>query len=288
MPELPEVETVRRQLLDHVVGKTIAHIEVRADKSAGHDDEFESVLVGAVIDDITRAGKYLFFHLSGVDTSFLIGHLKMTGRMIYIPASSSKQVGGGHTLQSEPDSQPHKHTRLIFEFTDNSHLYFNDMRKFGYMKRASASDVEAVKDKLGIEPIEDAYEKDWFREVFAGRQTTVKAILLQQKDIAGIGNIYADEACWRAKVRPDRVADTLTGEECELLFKATTAVLSEAIALGGTTFKNFADTGGQHGNFTDELDVFGREGKDCPRCGAKITKTRVAGRGTHWCPDCQQ
>lgn len=286
MPELPEVETVRRQLQDRIVGKTIADIEVRSWKSVGDDRYFVQKLVDQTVQAITRSGKYLFFELSDED-QFLICHLRMTGRLIFVPADSEDQIGGGHRLSHPPQSQPHKHTRIIFEFTDESHLYFNDVRKFGYMKRADKQAIKAQKDKLGPEPLTAAYTADWLKEVLSGRNTSVKAALLKQSDIAGLGNIYVDEACWRARIYPDRRAGSLDTDEVQRLYDATQSVLADSLSFGGTTFEDFADTNGEHGNFTDRLAVFGREGEECPACGQTIEKLRVTGRGTHVCPDCQ-
>lgn len=286
MPELPEVETVRRQLHDYIVGKTIADIEVRTWKSVGGDRYFVQQLSGQTIKDITRSGKYLFFELSGED-QFLICHLRMTGRLIFVPANGSDQIGGGHSLPHPPQSQPHKHTRIIFEFADESHLYFNDVRKFGYIKRADKQAVVEQKSKLGPEPLTAAYTADLLSDVLANRNTTVKAALLQQSDVAGLGNIYVDEACWRARTHPDRRAGSLADDEVQRLYDATQSVLADSLSFGGTTFADFADTSGEHGNFTDRLAVFGREGEACPACGDTIEKLRVAGRGTHVCPDCQ-
>ena len=286
MPELPEVEMVRQQLADKLIGKEIAAIEVRALKAVGDDSGYADALVGKKITDLTRAGKYLFFSLS--DDEYLIAHLRMTGRMIFQPTESDAQIGGGHSLSGKLPKQPHKHTRIIVSFTDGSHLYYNDMRKFGYMKRATEAEVAEQKRDLGVEPIAEAYTFELFKEVFSGRKTSAKAALLKQKDIAGLGNIYVDEACWRAQIRPDRIAGKLNEDELHRLYEATTSVLEDAISHGGTTFRDYVDTGGENGNFTDELAVFGREGQKCPRCGEVIEKSRVAGRGTHICPGCQK
>jgi len=286
MPELPEVEMVRRQLADKIVGKTIADVEVLADKAAGNDPQFAKELVGQKITGLERKGKYLFFVLSG-DDSFLVGHLRMTGRIIFVSADSEEEHGGGHALSKSVASQPHKHTRIIFTFKDGSHLYYNDMRKFGYLKRATAEDINKQKEALGLEPLADSYTLESFSKILAGRRTSVKAALLKQSDIAGLGNIYVDEACWRAEVRPDRTAGEFSEVEVKALFEATQSVLEDAIEHGGTTFRDYVDTGGKNGNFTDKLAVFGREGEACPLCGETIKKSRVAGRGTHFCPQCQ-
>lgn len=287
MPELPEVEMVRRQLADRIIGRQIADIEVRSWKSVGNDRYFVQELIGQEIKTVERKGKYLFFGLSGHD-SFLIGHLKMTGRLIFQTSDQQTEYGGGHRLSTPKQKQPHEHTRIIFSFEDGSHLFFNDMRKFGYMKRVTRAEVAEQKAALGVEPISDKYKKQNFVDILQGRKTSVKAALLKQSDIAGLGNIYVDEACWRAQVRPDRTAGNLSTDELAELFTATRSVLDDAITYGGTTFRDYVDTDGEHGNFTDKLAVFGREGEECPRCGAEIKKSRVAGRGTHICSGCQQ
>lgn len=286
MPELPEVEMVRRQLSDKICDKSITDVEVCDWKSVDHDKGFPTAVTGRTITDIERVGKYLFFHLSESDI-YIIGHLRMTGRLIYVPADRSKQYGGGHALSKEQPEQPHAHTRVIFTFADGSHLYFNDMRKFGYLKLASTEELVDQKQALGPEPVSADYGVEYLSVLLKKRKTSIKAALLKQSDIAGLGNIYVDEACWRAQVRPDRMAGKLTADEVEQLAEATESVLNDALQYGGTTFRDYVDTNGDHGNFTDELAVFGRDGQDCPRCGGEIQKSRVAGRGTHFCPDCQ-
>lgn len=286
MPELPEVEMVRRQLADKILHKEIDAVVVRDRKSVDHNDDFSAKIVGQEITGIDRKGKYLFLSLSG-DDSYITCHLRMTGRLIYVPADSDEQFGGGHSLSGDLPEQPHKHTRVIITFADGSHLYFNDMRKFGYLKLVSQQEVKRQKDALGPEPSSSDYSADYLAGLLAGRSTSVKAALLNQSDIAGLGNIYVDESCWRAKVRPDRVAGELAPSEIELLAAATESVLEDAVEHGGTTFRDYVDTNGENGNFTDKLAVFGRDGKKCSRCGGIIKKSRVAGRGTHFCPDCQ-
>lgn len=286
MPELPEVETVRRQLENQVVDKTITDIDVRSWKSVGNDRHFVKKLVGQTIQQIDRSGKYLFFTLSE-DNQFLVCHLRMTGRLIFVPAESDEQIGGGHALEHPPKSQPHEHTRIIFTFNDNSHLYFNDMRKFGYIKRVDKKAIDKQRNKLGPEPLTPEYTTEKLESILDDRDTSLKAVLLNQSDIAGIGNIYADEACWRARLHPDMRAGDLTIDDVQRLYAATQSVLADSLAFGGTTFEDFADTNGEHGNFTDQLAVFGREGQLCPACSETIAKIRVAGRGTHVCPKCQ-
>lgn len=287
MPELPEVETVRSQLVDHLIGREIASVEVRDWKSVKNDRYFQKALVGQTIETLDRKGKYLFVKLSGED-SWLMIHLKMTGRLIFRPANTDRLYGGGHHMEDPPETQPHDHSRAIFTFADGSRLYFNDMRKFGWIRRVGKAAVEKQKDKLGPEPLTTAYTKEILADILADRTTSLKAALLKQKDIAGLGNIYVDEACFRAGIRPDREAGSLSDREIQHLYDATQSVLADSLQYGGTTFRDFADTGGKYGNFTDRLKVFDREGERCPRCGEQIEKIRVASRGTHLCPACQE
>lgn len=288
MPELPEVETVRMQLRQKVVGKTIESVEVFHSKSVNHDESIDDTLRGKVIKDIDRIGKLMIFSFVKEDDIFLLSHLKMTGQFFYVDTHGDVS-GGGHSM-SESDGRdfPHKHSRVAFHFTDHTSLYFNDMRLFGYTKLATAAEVATARSKFGPEPITAEFDCDWFASKLKKRKTPVKAALLDQSFVAGLGNIYVDEALWRAKVRPTRRADRVTKAEAAILCKAAGDVMNESIAVGGTTFQHFVDTGGDNGNFTDYLKVFGQQGTGCQRCGGMIKKIRCAGRGTHYCPDCQK
>jgi formamidopyrimidine-DNA glycosylase len=285
MPELPEVETVRRGLIKALIGQEIARVDVRELKSAGNDKKFARTLAGCTITGIDRIGKLLIFTLDQADT-YLLAHLRMTGQMIL--ASGKKVVGGGHTLSQQDLNLPNKQTRLIFHFRSGATLFFNDQRKFGYVKRSTAVEVAAAKAKFGPEPLAPELTSEYFANLFIGRKTTVKALLLDQSRVAGLGNIYVDEACFRAGVRPSRRADTLSKSERERLWQAVREVIKESIAHRGTTFYSFADASGKKGNFSDQLRVFNRTGQPCLICGREIKKTRVAGRGTHYCAKCQK
>jgi len=288
MPELPEVETVRLQLLRKISNKTIDSVEVFHSKIVAHDETIDDRLRGKVIEKIDRIGKLLIFSFVGEDDLFLLAHLKMTGQFFYVDSTGAIS-GGGHTMSEVAGRDfPHKHSRVAFHFTDHTTLYFNDMRLFGYTKLANAAEVAVAKSGFGPEPIDPEFDCDWFATKLKKRKTPIKAALLDQKFVAGLGNIYVDEALWRAKVCPMRRADKVTKVEAAALCAAAGAVMRESIAVGGTTFQHFVDTGGDNGNFTDYLQVFGQQGKPCSRCGDIIKKTRCAGRGTHYCPGCQK
>jgi formamidopyrimidine-DNA glycosylase len=288
MPELPEVETVRLQLMRKVQGKEIDSVEVFHSKIVAHDETIDDRLRGKTIANIDRIGKLMIFSFVGEDDLFLLAHLKMTGQFFYVDQDGDV-VGGGHSMtENDRTDFPHKHSRVAFHFTDHTTLYFNDMRLFGYTKLANAAEVAAARSGFGPEPIDPEFDCQWFATKLKKRKTPIKAALLDQKFVAGLGNIYVDEALWRAKVRPMRRADRLTKVEAVALCAAAGDVMRESIAVGGTTFQHFVDTGGDAGNFTDYLQVFGQQGKQCKRCGDIIKKTRCAGRGTHYCPGCQK
>lgn len=288
MPELPEVETVRLQLLSKVQGKEIDSVEVFHSKSVAHDETIDDQLRGKVIANIDRVGKLMIFSFKDESDLFLLAHLKMTGQFFYVDTDGDI-VGGGHSMtESERIEFPHKHSRVAFHFTDRTTLYFNDMRLFGYTKLATREEVDTARGGFGPEPIDPDFDCAWFAEKLKKRRTPIKAALLDQKFVAGLGNIYVDEALWRAKVRPMRRADKVTKAEAAALCAAAGDVMNESIKVGGTTFQHFVDTGGDAGNFTDYLKVFGQQGKPCPRCSTIIEKTRCGGRGTHYCPGCQR
>lgn len=287
MPELPEVETVRLQLKHKILGKTIGSVEIFHMKTINHDRSISKKLTGKIIDNIDRVGKLLIFSFRDESNLFLLAHLKMTGQFFFV-GKKGDVSGGGHSMTAADTNLPHKHTRVAFHFTDSTTLYFNDMRLFGYTKLAHAKEVAEARKGFGPEPIDPEFNIGWFTERIRRRSTPVKAALLDQSFVAGLGNIYVDEALWRAAVKPTRKASTLTKKEAAAIAAASRDVMLESISVGGTTFQHFKDTGGENGNFTDYLKVFGKQNTPCPRCGAIIKKIRVAGRGTHYCPKCQK
>ncbi|HEY0964446.1 MAG TPA: bifunctional DNA-formamidopyrimidine glycosylase/DNA-(apurinic or apyrimidinic site) lyase [Candidatus Paceibacterota bacterium] len=287
MPELPEVETVRLQLKHKIVGKTIASVDVLHQKTVAYDATVSDRLKSKTIADVDRIGKLMIISLVGEADLFLLAHLKMTGQFFFVD-KKGEVIGGGHSMTAADRILPNRHTRTVFNFTDGSSLFFNDMRLFGYTKLANAEAVQLAKNGFGPEPIDPEFDVEDFVTKVRKRKTSIKAALLDQSFVAGLGNIYVDEALWRAHVRPMRRADTLTKKEAVAIAAASRDVLQESIAVGGTTFQHFVDTGGDNGNFTDYLNVFGKQGEYCSRCGTEIKKTRTAGRGTHYCPGCQK
>jgi len=284
MPEMPEVEVVRRQLEAHILFKEIESVALLHPKITRKNPEFKEALVGDEFVAVTRIGKLLTFQLKHYH-GFMLAHLKMTGQFVY--ADDKGQIGGGHTLTETDFQLPHKHTRVIFHFKDKSTLFFNDMRLFGYLQLVSPDEKETIWNGYGIEPGTPHYTWENFEKIFERRKTTLKALLLNQKIISGLGNIYVDEASFRARVLPFRAVPNLTQTEKKALFKHCSEVMMQSIEKGGTTFYSFIAADGKKGNFSDDLEVFDRAGQPCYQCGNIISKIQHAGRGTHFCSTCQ-
>lgn len=288
MPELPEVETVRRGLHELIIGRTVAktaHDTPKSFPNAIHD--VESFLIGAKVIDVRRRAKVLLIDLSTEYT--LVIHLKMTGQMVF--RGTDAVFGAGHPNDSLIGELPDKSTRVTFTFMDGSHLYFNDQRKFGWIRLMPTIEVPNIDfmKKVGPEPLEADFTAVEFAERFKRRaRSPIKAALLDQTVIAGVGNIYADESLWGAKIHPQRMVGTVTPGEFDTLYQELRAVMNLAIEKGGSTDKNYVNAEGKRGSYMDFARVFRREGQACPRCGTTIIKFRAAGRGTHICPHCQQ
>lgn len=293
MPELPEVETIKEDLRKKILNKKITAVEVRQDKSVNNEtDDFIKILKGNAIREIERRGKLMIFRLEkskGAITSVLV-HLKMTGQLIYEKKVDHhvEVVAGGHKLTEKDFDLPNKHTHIIFKFEDKGVLFFNDLRRFGYMKLATDEEVQKALARFGIEPLTENFTFENFKHAIGSRNVSIKVALMDQPKIAGIGNIYADEACFCAAIKPTRLVSSLKEEEKKKLFKCIPDILKLAIKHRGTTFRDYMDTEGKKGNFTNFLKVYDHDGDKCPRCGVIIKKIKSNGRGTHFCPSCQK
>ena len=278
MPELPEVETVRRGLKDFILQKKIKKIEILCEKS------FVGGPVVGRVQDIRRFGKALVIDL---DSGWsLMVHLRMTGQLIY---DGAERYAAGHPSENFVAELPNKQTRVILEFEDGV-LYFNDQRKFGFVKVLKTAEVEedAFIRKLAKEPwamtAEELYEKLQRR----GR-SPVKAVILDQTVLCGLGNIYADEALYLSGIHPARKAGSLSLKQASELLRAAGEVMEKSIEAGGSTMRNYVKADGSRGNYLDLFaQVYHREGQPCGRCGTEIAKIKVGGRGTHFCPKCQR
>jgi formamidopyrimidine-DNA glycosylase len=287
MPELPEVETVKRGLEKFLVGKTIAKVSHDWQKSFPNaDHDVNEFVLGARVTSIRRRAKVLLIELSSNYT--LVTHLKMTGQLVWV---GELRFGAGHPNDSLVGTLPDKSTRVIIEFSDASTLYFNDQRKFGWMKLYPTLEVPEIDfmKRVGPEPLEDDFTPQEFMERFLRRgKTSIKAALLDQTVVAGVGNIYADESLWGAQIDPRRKVADITSEEFVRLYTELRDVMNLAIEKGGSTDKNYVNAEGKKGSYMDFARVFRREGLACPRCGETISKIRHAGRGTHLCQSCQK
>ncbi|MAF80922.1 bifunctional DNA-formamidopyrimidine glycosylase/DNA-(apurinic or apyrimidinic site) lyase [bacterium] len=302
MPELPEVETIRADLDKVLRGQNIKRVQVGLPKIVGGAAKaFTTYLKGQKFGPVRRRGKLLLFTLQGSDKTILL-HLKMTGQLIY--QSRRGVIAGGHSwppLRPSTSSAlrgagaaelPGKHTHIIFELGENNFLFFNDLRQFGYAKLADTKLRDAALAKFGVEPLGDEFTVDYLASVLRGRKTTLKQVLLDQTKIAGLGNIYVDEAAHYAGIKLTRRAGRLSQAEIKKLHRGIRHVLTQSLKHRGTTFNSFTDAAGRAGNYVSKLKVYGRAGKPClrPACrqaGVIIKKAKVAGRGTHWCPTCQ-
>ena len=270
MPELPEVETIARGLANAVVGKRIDSVEVFRPTVVSPDvDRFAADLVGDRIVASGRRGKFVVLSLES--RRELVVHLRMTGRLI---------------VQRSGTATPEPYTNVLLTFGDGGRLCFADVRRFGRM-RLFEPEVTWAAD-VGFEPLSEEFSAERFSSLLTGRTTPIKVLLLDQRRIAGIGNIYACEALWAARIRPSRPAGSLSKPARRRLHTAIVSVLRHAIELRGTSVDDYVDADGLRGGFQNVLRVYGRHGEDCPRCGESIVRTVLAQRGTWWCQGCQK
>ena len=286
MPELPEVETICQDLRQKILRKPIEQVEIFFDKAVGgkRTEAIDFFAKNKII-DVERRGKLLIFKLENHPGAALL-HLKMTGQLIY--KINNNVFAGGHSFSTMDTQLPNKHTQAAITFADGSTLFFNDSRRFGYIKIANDAELEKTLAKYGIEPLQPHFTLKAFSSLIKKRKMVIKALLLNQALIAGIGNIYADEICHAAHIDPARKTWLLAGKEIKKLYEETLRIIALAIEYRGTTFNNYVDSDGKTGNFSSILKVYERDGQPCLTCKkGVIHKKRVAGRGTHWCPHCQ-
>lgn len=288
MPELPEVETIRADLDQVITGKKIKHFEVLVTKTVRPQSvkKISQDLIGAKVVAARRRAKLLILELN--NKKHLLAHLKMTGQLIYQP-KKGEVVMGGHPQKDGHLNLPNKYTRAIFTFSDNSKLFFNDLRKFGWLRSASQAELEELVSKVGPEPLENDFTLPYFAGILKRYpKRPIKQILLDQTLIAGIGNIYADESCFLAGVLPSRKAGLLKPQEIADLYKNIISVLKLAIKHKGTSSRNYRRVDGGEGGFVKHLKVYGRGNKPCLTCGTPLKKIKLVGRGTHFCTHCQK
>lgn len=284
MPELPEVETVRiglSELLPRRVFKAAVHDTDKSFPNAPAD--ITAFLVGSSVTSVRRRAKVLIIELSS--NYSLVIHLKMTGQLVFVSADT--RFGAGHPNDSLVNALPDKSTRVEFSFEDGSKLFFNDQRKFGWVKLIPTAEVPNIDfmQKVGPEPLDASFTAEAFTARFVRRKnTTIKAAILDQTVVAGVGNIYADESLWGAKIHPGTLVKNVTKAQFSRLFTELQYVLNLAIQKGGSSNHTYVNAEGKKGSYMDFARVFRRENLPCPRCGTTIVKLRIAGRGTHICP----
>lgn len=284
MPELPEVETVRQGLAELLPQHVITDVEVETAKAFPNSDtDVQKFLIGARVLEVKRRAKVLIIEL---DTKYsLLIHLKMTGQLVY-RADSGERFGAGHPNHSLIGDLPDRSTRVTLQL-DGANLFFNDQRKFGWVRLVPTAEIPNIDffKKLGPEPLAaDFTATDFIARLERRKNSGIKAVLLDQTVVAGIGNIYADEALFTAKIHPSLRVRDVPKTKLNTLFTALQAVLKLSIEKGGSSDRNYVDAKGKRGSYLTFAQVFRREGKPCPRCGHEIIKLRVAGRGTHICP----
>jgi formamidopyrimidine-DNA glycosylase len=269
MPELPEVETVRRGLAARLQGRRIKDVVLlKSGRETPRGQKFVRLLAGKKIEAVERRAKLIVWRLEG--GNYLLIHLKMTGRLVFVP----------------PGYKTKKHDAAIF-IIGKSRLVWSDVRKFGYLRHVGRREFEKIISAYGPEPLETS-ARELASRLSSPKTRKVKAALLDQTKIAGIGNIYADESLFRARIRPTRRLGSLTVKDRLRLAQEIQKVLREAVRHGGSSVNDYVDATGKEGRFARRLAVYGRAGEKCPVCSTTIKRTVLAGRGTHYCPKCQR
>jgi formamidopyrimidine-DNA glycosylase len=287
MPELPEVETVRRGLAPHLEGRRIAKVQLnRPDLRFAFPERFAERLTGATLLPLDRRAKYLLLPLDSAET--LVIHLGMSGRLLILQPEGALSPGKFH--HDITRLERHDHVEIVLD--DGRRLVFNDPRRFGFMLLENSETLpeHATFAGLGVEPLGNGFSAGYLMEAFEGRRTPIKAALLDQRHIAGLGNIYVCEALHRASVAPTRAAGNLKPKEAERLATAIRDVLAEAIEAGGSTLRDFRHEDGALGYFQHAFRVYDREGEACPtpKCRGVIHRMVQSGRSTFYCPLCQK
>ena len=287
MPELPEVETIRIGLSNLLPGSVIKNVEHNWPKSFPNAPaDVQQFMISSKVVEVKRRAKVLIINLSSGYS--LVIHLKMTGQLVFI---GQQRFGAGHPNRDLIDELPAKSTRVIIDFEDGSKLFFNDQRKFGWMRLLPTIEIPEIDffKKVGPEPLEsDFTDKKFIERLMRRKNSNIKSVLLDQTVLAGVGNIYADESLWGAKIHPATLVTNIQKAKLTQLHNSLINVLRLSIEKGGSTDRNYVDSEGKKGSYLSFANVFRKEGQSCVRCGTIIEKTRVAGRGTHFCRFCQK
>lgn len=290
MPELPEVETIKRSLQKTIIGKKIKNIEVRKPKIfQGEKKE----VIGKKIEGIERRGKVLIIRLSG--NKNLVVHFKLTGQMVWVGKSKragereGERVTLGHPIPFAGSELPAKTTHVIFTI-DGGKLFYNDLRQFGWIKVVNSKQLSVISDQLGIEPLTPEFTLEKLSQILQSSRRPVKLILMDQGKIAGVGNIYANDALFEAGIIPTRSANALNQSMVKKLHQAIEKVLEQGLKYGGSSARDeaYIKPTGEPGSYQEHFRVYQREGEKCPKCGGVIKRSQLGGRGTFYCPKCQK
>lgn len=274
MPELPEVESIKRTLEPILIGRTIEHVEILLPRIIKwpSPEAFQAILAGKKITFLSRRGKYLLFYLD--EDYIMVVHLRMTGRLYY----------------TEDNAKQDRFARILFFFDNGTMLQYADARTLGTIYLFPANELGRITglSTMGPEPLSPDFTMAYFKDSIKIRKGNIKALLLNQRFVGGLGNIYVDESLAVAEINPLRSAASLTDAEIEKLFSAVNKVIADGIEHRGTSFRDYRDGIGKKGAHQNYLRVYGRKGQPCEKCGTSIVKMEVAGRGTHYCPNCQR
>ena len=284
MPELPEVETIRKQLDTELSGKKILKVSVLREKSFSGEP---TKLIGKVVDQVGRKSKVIEVNFKNWN-SLVIIHLKMTGQLVYL--SKNMRIAGGHPTADWVNELPSSHTRVIWDFADGSKLFFNDMRVFGWMKVINSEQYEKEIRKQVPDVIDKEFDFSYLKSVLGKSRRAVKLVLTDQEKMGGMGNIYANDALYLSKINPTRGANSLDDTEIKQLHKAMVEVIKKGIKYGGSSASDekFVDTRGQTGRYQEHFLVYERAGYPCKRDGELIKRMKLGGRSTYYCPKCQE
>lgn len=283
MPELPEVETIRRQLSRVLKGKEIEGVEVLREKSFRGD---RKRVVGKRVESVERKAKLLMMVLN--DKERLLIHLKMTGQLILVDGGKGRVVGG-HPTADWVNDLPSKHTRVVINFLRGGKLYFNDMRVFGWIKLVKEKEWKRLEKRMPMDVVDKEFTEEYLKGVLRNSKRAIKLVIMDQKKMGGVGNIYANDGLFLAGIKPDREARSLEDKEISKLYKSLIKVVKEGIKMGGATASDekFVSVYGLGGKYQEKFRVYDKQGEKCVKCGKKIKKIKLGGRGTYFCPKCQ-
>jgi formamidopyrimidine-DNA glycosylase len=286
MPELPEVETIKNDLSRMIVGQKIEKIIINNPGTIkGKQSEFIKFLKGSEIAGLDRLGKTILINFKNREY-ILLFHLKMTGQLVY--CSKKIILAGGHEDSDPIDCETDKYKRLEFQLSDEARLIFNDLRKFGYARLVNSGELEIIKSEYGPDVTKESFNAAYLYGKTSKSKAPIKALLLNQKIAAGIGNIYADEILFASRIFPGRPASGLAFGDIQKIVRNTKTIINKAIKNRGTTFSNYVDANGKIGGFLKFLKVYAKKGGSCTACGGILEKKKIAGRGTHYCRRCQK